>query len=64
MDFESSWSKTKVLIATLTEFLAVAFRETEFEYQDESDKNSVSGQFDPSNFHSRDLNALFDYQVT
>ena len=44
MDFESICTKTKLLIETLTEeILTIAFRETEFEHQDEADQSSFFG---------------------
>ena len=44
MEIESSYTKTQLVIETLTEgILTVASRETEFEYQDESEQCSFFG---------------------
>ena len=44
--------------------LHVALRETEFEFQDESDQNSCFGLFRPSIFRCKKKNALIGSQVT
>ena len=65
MGNESSCTKTTMWTETLTKnILAVAaLRETEFEYHDKSDQNSVSVLFSPSGFSCKELNALSGNQI-
>ena len=58
-------TNTQLLIGTSTEEIkTVDLRETEFQYSDESDQNSIYGQFSSSGFICKENNSLFGSQVT
>ena len=66
MGVESTCTKMKMLVGTLTEEIltVAALKDTEFENQDESDQYSIFGWIGPSNLRCKEPNALFGNQVT
>ena len=66
MGFEWSCTKTKLLNETMTDekLTVAAFKETEFEYQEESEQYSIFIELDPRGLLCKELNALFDNQWT
>ena len=65
MGIESSFTKAKLLIENLTEEILTiaALRETEFEYQNKSDENSIFGYFGSAGFRSEELDVFFGNEV-